>query len=83
MLCLYTMLFKRLNLETKYKMGVSETSFVKAINLGLFTLTSGRLFRQVQNVATFITKIPYFEIHLLGHSLGQAYPIPHSLHVIV
>jgi hypothetical protein len=39
-------------------LGFFETSFVNAINLSLFTLASGRLFRQGQKVATFFTKIP-------------------------
>jgi hypothetical protein len=49
-------------------MGISETSFVNAVNLRLFTLTLGRRFRQEQKVAIFFAKIlqkqsrPHIEI---------------------
>jgi hypothetical protein len=49
-------LFMRLNQRRKSMMGVSEASFVSAINLSLFTLVSGRMFRQGQIVASFFTK---------------------------
>ena len=58
LLCLFKLLFIRLNQRTKSLLGFFETSFVNAINLSLFTLTLGRLFRQGQKVATFFTKIP-------------------------
>jgi hypothetical protein len=60
-LCLFKLLFIRLNQRTKSLLGFCcccLTSFINAINLSLFTLASGRLFRQGQNVATFFTKIP-------------------------
>jgi hypothetical protein len=49
---------KNLNQRTKSLLGFCETSFVNAINPLLFTLASGKLFRQGQKVATFFTKIP-------------------------
>jgi hypothetical protein len=52
------MLFMRLNQRTKSLLGFFEASFVNAINTNLFTLASGRLFRQGQKAATFFTKIP-------------------------
>jgi hypothetical protein len=58
LLCLFRLLFIRLNQRKKSLFGFLETSFVTAINLSLFTLASGRLFRQGQKVATFFTKIP-------------------------
>ena len=48
-------------------MDVSETSFVNAINLSLFTLASGKTLRQRQKAATFFTKIP--QKQSLGHIL--------------
>jgi hypothetical protein len=64
---LFKMLFMRLHQRTKSMMGISETSFVNAINLSLFTLVSDRLFRKGQDVVTFFTKIT--QVHSLGHIL--------------
>jgi hypothetical protein len=47
-------------------LGYFEISFVNAINLNLFTLASGRLFREEQNVTTFYTKLSK---QSLGHIL--------------
>jgi len=55
LLLLFKMLVRRLYQRTKSMLGVSESSFVNAINLSLFT--SGRLFRQGQKAATIFTKI--------------------------
>jgi hypothetical protein len=49
--------FARFNQRTKSMMGISETSFIHAINLSLFTLFSSRFFGQWQKAATFFTKI--------------------------
>jgi hypothetical protein len=57
----------RLNQTTKSLLGFFETSFVNAINTNLFTLDSGRLFRQEQKAATLFTKIP--QKQSLGHIL--------------
>jgi hypothetical protein len=57
----------RLNQRTKSLLGFFETSFVNAININLFTLDSGRLFRQGQKAATLFTKIP--QKQSLGHIL--------------
>jgi hypothetical protein len=49
LLCLFKLLFVRLNQRTKSLLGFFETSFVNAINAinpSLFTLASGRLLRQ-------------------------------------
>jgi len=37
-------------------MGSSETSFLSEINLSIFTLASGKLFKQGQKTTTFFTK---------------------------
>ena len=58
LLCLFKMLFMRLSQRTKSLLDFFETSFVNAINMNLFTLASGRFFRQLQKVPTFFTKIP-------------------------
>jgi hypothetical protein len=55
--------------KIKSMMGVSETSFVNAINLSLSTLVSGRVFRQRQKVATFFIKIHSSQKQSLGHIL--------------
>lgn len=71
------MLFMRLNQRTKSMMGVSETSFVSAINLNFFTSASGWLFRQGQEVVTVFQNTiktvyrPHIEI-LHWNFLGQA-----------
>ena len=57
LLCLIEMFFMKLNQRTKSMLGFSETSFINAINLNLFTLALGRLFRQGQKAAIFFTKI--------------------------
>ena len=57
LLHLFKMIFVSSNQRIKTLLGFFETSFVNAINLSLFTLASGRLFRQCQKVATFFTKI--------------------------
>jgi hypothetical protein len=51
------MLFMRPNQRTKSLLDLSETSFVSAININLFTLASARLFRQEQKAATFYIRI--------------------------
>jgi hypothetical protein len=43
LLQLFKMLFMRLNQRTKSMIGISETSFINAINLGSFTLASNIL----------------------------------------
>lgn len=57
LLHLFKMLFMRLNKRTKPLLGFLEMSIVNIININLFTLTSGQLFRQRQKSATFFTKI--------------------------
>jgi hypothetical protein len=64
LLCLFKMLFMRLNQRTKCMMGISETSFVDAINRSLFTLASGRHFRQGQ-------KVPIPHQNTIKQSLGH------------
>jgi hypothetical protein len=49
------MLF-RVNQRMKSMLSFSETSFVNAINMNLFTLALGNLFRKVQKAPTFFTK---------------------------
>jgi hypothetical protein len=61
------MLFIRLNQRTKFLLGFFETSLVNGSNINLFTLASGRLFREGQKAATFFTKIP--QKQSLGHPL--------------
>jgi hypothetical protein len=56
---LFTTHFIRLNQRRKTPLGFpveNSFNFVSAINLSLFTLTSGRFFRQRQKAATFFTK---------------------------
>jgi hypothetical protein len=54
---LIKMFFIRENYRTESMLVFFDISFVSAINLSLFTLTSGRLFRQGQKAATLFTKI--------------------------
>jgi hypothetical protein len=44
------------NQRTKTILDFSDVSFVDAVKINLFTLASGRLFRQRQKAATFFTK---------------------------
>jgi hypothetical protein len=44
--------------RTESILGCFEISFASVINLNLFSLALGRLFRQGQKAATFFTKIP-------------------------
>jgi hypothetical protein len=74
----------KLNQRTKSMMAVSETFFVNAINLSLFTLASGRLFRQGQKVAIFFTKntiktVSRPHIDILHRNLGQVHTIQVTL----
>ena len=48
----------RLSQRTEFMMGVSETSFINAIDLSLFNLASGTPSTQEQKVAKFFIKIP-------------------------
>jgi len=47
---------------TKSMLGLFEISFVSAININLFTLSSGRFFRQGQKAVTFFIKIPQISL---------------------
>jgi hypothetical protein len=69
--------FVRINQKTKSLLGVSETSFVSAININLFNLTSGRFFRQGQKPEHSSLKHPksnlQSSIHPQHHHLPYYY----------
>jgi hypothetical protein len=71
------MLFMRGNQRTKFILGFSETSFVNAIKINLFTLASGRLFRQRQKVATFFPPNLQMDLQNSNHPQHPYCPYSH------
>jgi hypothetical protein len=71
-----------MNHRTKFILGCLELSFASAINLNLFTLVSGRLFRQGQKATTFITKLfiyIYIDLFTGAGEMAQWLRVPTAL----